>query len=128
LRHYEQAAEFCPKRGPDRAKIYREWGMVMRDSGMPSAIREAADRLKVALQEAPNDVICRHALGDCYVRMGAFEPAIEVLEPLRDHHWESTRLKTYPLLEQCYKATSKLLELANFRRKMSEEKELEAGA
>jgi tetratricopeptide (TPR) repeat protein len=125
LRHYEQAAQFCPKQGPDRAKIYREWGMVLRGCGMPSALRDAAERLKVALKETPNDVICRHALGDCYFKMGAYERATEALEPLKDHPWKDTRQKTYPLLEECYKATNRLLELANLKKKIAEEIESE---
>jgi Flp pilus assembly protein TadD len=123
LRHYEEAAQFCPKQGPDRAKIYREWGMVLRGSGMPSALRDAAERLKVALTQTPNDFVCRHALGDCYVKMGAFEPALEVLEPLKNHSWKDTRQRTYPLLEQCYKATNRILELATLKQKIAEEME-----
>jgi lipopolysaccharide biosynthesis regulator YciM len=95
--------------------------MVLRDSGMPSAFRDASERLVVALKETPMDVLCRHALGDCLVRMGAYERAIEVLKPLEDHTWKTTRDKTRPLLEQCYKATGQILELGNLRKKMADE-------
>lgn len=106
LRHYEQAAQFCPPRGPERALLYREWGIVLKGSGMPSAFRDGAERLAVALKETPTDVLCRHALGDCYVRMGAYDRAIEVLKPLEDHTWKTTRDKTRPLLEQGYRTNS----------------------
>jgi tetratricopeptide (TPR) repeat protein len=33
LRLYEQAAANAPRRGPERALIFREWGMLLRDSG-----------------------------------------------------------------------------------------------
>lgn len=95
--------------------------MVLRGSGMPSALRDAAERLKIALQETPNDVLAVHALGDCYVKMGAFELALGVLEPLRDHPRRDTRQKTYPLLEECYRATSRLLELASLRNRIAQE-------
>ncbi len=121
LRHYEQAGQFCPPRGPDRALVYREWGVVLTDSGMPTAFRDASERLAVALKETPMDVLCRHALGDCFVRMGAYGRAIEVLKPLEDHTWKTTRDKTRPLLEQCYKATGQILELAILRTKMADE-------
>ena len=48
------------------------------------------------------------------------------LEPLKDHSWKDTRQKTYPLLEECYKATNRLLELANLRKKIAQETESEA--
>jgi len=56
--------------------------MVLRDSGLPTEHRLAAEQLDVALRETPKDAICRHALGDCYVKSGNFQPAVEVLEPL----------------------------------------------
>lgn len=33
IQHYKQACEHAPKHGPDRAKVFREYGMVLRDSG-----------------------------------------------------------------------------------------------
>jgi tetratricopeptide (TPR) repeat protein len=119
LYHYERAAEFCPKQGPDRALIFREWGLVLRSSGRPTAHKEAAERLNVALSETPNDYRCRHALGDCYVKDGVYELALEVLQPLENHKFADTRRMTYPLLEQCYRATSRLLELAALHDKMA---------
>jgi tetratricopeptide (TPR) repeat protein len=54
LSHYKQAAEFSPKQGPDRAKIFREYGMVLRSSGLPSGTREAAEQLEEALKQTPS--------------------------------------------------------------------------
>lgn len=121
LHHYQQAAEFAPKHGPDRALIFREWGMVLKQSGMPGAHREAAEKLQIALNEIPHSVICRHALGDCYVKMSAFERAIETLRPLEDHPTYETRQKTRPLLEECYRGTNRLMELTELRRKMTDD-------
>jgi tetratricopeptide (TPR) repeat protein len=123
LYHYERAAEFCPKQGPDRAITFREWGLVLRGSGRPTAYRDAAERLRTALDETPNDYRCRHALGDCYVREAAHELAIEVLRPLEDHRFADTRRMTYPLLEQCYRATNRLLELAALHQKIANDRD-----
>lgn len=119
LYHYDRAAEFCPKQGSDRALIYREWGLVLRASGRPNANREAAEKLKIALEESPSDYRCRHALGDAYVKEASFELALQVLKPLEDHRFIDTRRMTYPLLERCYKATNRLLELAALHEKMT---------
>ncbi len=121
LRHYQQAAEFAPKQGPDRALIFREWGIVLRDSGMPGSLRDAADKLSIALKETPHSLICRHALGDCYVKLSAFDLAIETLKPLEDHPTRDTRVKTRALLETCYRATGRTAELLQLRDKIRRE-------
>lgn len=98
IQHYRYAADYAPKQGPDRSLVFREYGIVLRDSGLPNAHRLAAEQLEVALRQAPNDAVCRHALGDCYVKAQSFQRAAEVLEPLLDHQSSKTLQKTYPLL------------------------------
>ena len=121
LSHYKQATDLAPKQGPDRAKIFREYGMVLRDSGLPSGPREAAEQLEEALKQTPSDPLCRHALGDCYVRMMAYEKAIPVLSPLLASSSLNTRVKTYPLLETCYRATSRTRELLELREQQTKD-------
>jgi tetratricopeptide (TPR) repeat protein len=115
IQHYRQAAVHVPKHGPDRAKVYREFGMVLRDSGLPNAHRQAAEHFEVALEQTPNDAICRHALGDCYVKAGVYGKGAEVLEPLLEHQSHKTREKTYPLLLDCYTYLSEPLKAAKIR-------------
>jgi tetratricopeptide (TPR) repeat protein len=115
IHHYKQAAINVPKHGPDRAKVYREYGMVLRDSGLPNAHRQAAEQLEISLEQTPNDVICRHALGDCYVKAGVYGKGAEVLEPLLEHQSHKTREKTYPLLLTCYTYLSETLKAAKIR-------------
>ncbi len=122
LAHYKQACEVSPKQGPDRAKIFREYGIVLRSSGLASGPRDAAMALEEALKQTPGDPICRHALGDCYVKILYFEKAIQVLEPLLDSPYQTTRVKTYPLLETCYKAMSKTMELLTLRDRMAKDR------
>jgi tetratricopeptide (TPR) repeat protein len=65
LRLYERAAENAPRRGPDRAIIYREYGFLLRDSGEANATDLAIEKFDVALKENPNDPhdsrACRYA-------------------------------------------------------------------
>jgi tetratricopeptide (TPR) repeat protein len=122
LAHYKQACEVAPRQGPDRAKIFREYGIVLRSSGIASGPRDAAEALEEALKQTPGDPICRHALGDCYAKIMSYEKAIQVLEPLLESPYHNTRVKTYPLLEDCYKATSRTLELLTLKERMTSDK------
>jgi tetratricopeptide (TPR) repeat protein len=115
IQHYRHAVDHAPKQGPDRARVFREYGMVLRDSGLPTAHRLAAEQFEVALHETPKDAICRHALGDCYVKSGNFQRAVEVLEPLLNHPTTKTREKTYPLLLECYDGLGEMLKAADMR-------------
>jgi tetratricopeptide (TPR) repeat protein len=122
LTHYKQACEVAPKQGPARAKIFREYGIVLRSSGLASGPREAAEALEEALRQTPGDPVCRHALGDCYVKMMFYEKAIQVLEPLLGSPYQTTRVKTYPLLEVCYKGTDRTFELLTLKERMVQDK------
>lgn len=117
LRYYEFAANYAPKKGLDKASLYREWGMVLRDSGGPNAAREAAAKFEVALKERPNDFLARHALGNMYVKSHVYEKAIEVLEPLMQSGLTKTIIMTVPLLKKCYERTNKTFELADLKSK-----------
>ena len=117
LRYYELAALYVPKKGPDKASLYREWGMVLRDSGIPDAAREAAAKFEVALKERPNDFLARHALGNMYEKSHAYDKAIEVLEPLLHSGLTKTITMTVPLLKKCYERTSKTFELIDLKSK-----------
>src|SRR6185437_15566714 len=113
---------FAPKQGPDRASIYREWGLLLKASGSRNAPREAAPKLVEALKETPADHSCRNAIGECYVHIGSFQAAIEVLEPIRRvlHLQPDLRRAALRLLEQCYRSTADLIKLAEVRNEMQE--------
>jgi len=51
-----------------------------------------------------------------------YEKAIEILEPLLDSPYPNTRVKTYPLLETCYKGTDRTFELLTLRERMAKDK------
>lgn len=113
LRLYEQAAANSPRRGPDRALVYREWGMLLRDSGEPQATDRAIDKFEEALSEVPDDVLAIHALAHMRTRKGHWNDVIRLLEPLVDHPRESTRDKAIPLLLDAYKHSGELVKAAN---------------
>ena len=98
LELYAQAAAHAPRRGADRGLIFREWGMLLRNSGLPDATDLAIEKFETALVEMPNDPITIHALATMYDRKGAYYPVIELLEPLESHPDMKTREMAVALL------------------------------
>jgi len=117
---YEQAAANAPGRGPERALIYREWGMLLRDSGLPDATDSAIEKFEVARKETPNDAKVIHALALMYERKGVYRKVIDLLEPLRRHPSPKTReIALVPLL-RAYERTTDILGAAEVRRELQE--------
>jgi tetratricopeptide (TPR) repeat protein len=115
LQLYEQAAANAPSRGKDRALIYREWGMLLRDSGVLGATEQAIDKFEIALQETPNDPIALHALAHMVSRVGNWARVIELLEPIKNHPSIETRQKVHPLLLKAYHACGEMLKEAELK-------------
>jgi tetratricopeptide (TPR) repeat protein len=53
LRLYEQAAANAPSRGAERALIFREWGMLLKDSGGAQATEDAIEKFETACWRHP---------------------------------------------------------------------------
>lgn len=109
LEHYEQAATNSPSRGEDRARIFREWGMLIRKSGMPDALRQAIEKFEIAMEQTPHDQVLLHALAACHVKKGAYKKAQPILEQLVESRSAETRMRTYDLLLLCYRQTGERL-------------------
>jgi tetratricopeptide (TPR) repeat protein len=125
LRLYEQAYAYAPKKGRDRGFILREYGILLRDSGLPGSMTRARDLLEEALKDFSDkdDSVCRHALGDVYIKLSARRKAVEVLEPLLKHPYPEQRRKTYPLLEQLYDLLGEQVKLVELRDRRSRDTE-----
>jgi tetratricopeptide (TPR) repeat protein len=115
LRLYEQAAANAPRRGPDRTLIFREWGMLLRDSGYPNATDLAIEKLEIAHAEDPRDVVATHALAHMLGKRGVYRRVIELLEPLASSRSEATRQKTLPLLLEAYDQSGEMVKAASLR-------------
>jgi tetratricopeptide (TPR) repeat protein len=118
LRLYDKAAANAPRHGPERALIFRERGMLYRDSGFRDGTELAIENFKAALEETPNDPVCIHALAHMYKRKGAWNRVIRLLEPLADHPNERTREKTLPLLLEAYEYMGEIVKVAETKAKM----------
>lgn len=118
LKPYAQAALNAPRTGPERGLIFREWGMLLRDSGKPAATDQAVEKFEIALQDSPNDPLTRLALASMLRRKGQYSRVIELLEGLKDHPYEETQRRVRPLLLEAYEQTKEMLKAAELRAKM----------
>jgi tetratricopeptide (TPR) repeat protein len=120
LRLYEKAAGNAPRRGFDRALIFREWGILLRDCGDPEATDKAISSFEIALAETPNDVVATHALAHMLTRKGRYSQVISLLEPLAAHSNRVTREKTLPLLLEAYEHCGEILKAADIRARIEQ--------
>jgi len=88
---YEQAAMNAPSKGHDRSMIFREWGILLKESGRPDGTDRAIEKLEIAFSENPDDAVATHVLATLLNRKGKLQRARELLEPLRDHYTPKTR-------------------------------------
>lgn len=112
---YEEAAALVPKKHPERAVIYRELGLLLRQSGMPDSQERAIEMFEVAMQESPNDRICIVALAQTRARLGQWNIVISLLEPLINNDDPETRSRARPLLINAYESTGKMVEAAKIK-------------
>lgn len=112
---YDQAAANSPSRGPDRALIFRERGMLYRDSGLPDATDIAIESFRIAHEISPNDPLTVHALAHMYDRKGQFRKVIRLLEPFRKHHSKLTRKKSLPLLLNAYQNINDIIKVSEIK-------------
>jgi len=112
---YDQATAYSPAHGPNRALIFRERGMLYRDSGLPDATDIAIECFLIAYEISPHDRYTIHALAHMYDRKGQSEQVINLLEPLRTHHSKITRQKSLPLLLKAYQRQEDILKAAEVK-------------
>lgn len=118
LRLYAQAAANAPSRGPDRAVIFREWGILLRDSGEPNAASLAVEKLQTALQETPNDYVAIGVLANLLDARGAHRVLIELVEPHIQSSDQKFRKTVLPLLLKSYDRSTELLKAARLRQEL----------
>jgi tetratricopeptide (TPR) repeat protein len=115
LEMYERAAANAPRRGSDRAIIFREYGFLLRESGEPNATDLAIEKFEIARQEAPNDPVTIYGLATMLDRKGFHDRVIELLEPIKSHSNPKTRERCLPLLLKAYERKGEQLKAAEVR-------------
>lgn len=120
LAMYEQAGAHAPSRGPDRALIFREWGMLLRQSGDPQATDMAIEKFEISLGETPNDAIAATALAGLLEKKGSYRRVIDLMEPLARQGNRKNKKYALPLLIRAYDQTSEMLKCAEAKRAFDE--------
>lgn len=115
LHMYERAAANAPRRGSDRAVIFREYGFLLRESGEANATDLAIEKFEVARRETPNDPITIYGLCSMYDRKGFHDHVIDLVEPIKNHTNPKTRERCLPLLLKAYERKGELLKAAELR-------------
>ncbi len=115
MRCYEQAAANAPEKGPDKARIYREWGMLLADSGAPESTDLAIEKFRVALIDAPDDRVTRCKLAQMLDRKGMYDDVIKLVGTLVDHSDPKTRDIARSLLAKAYNRSGEWLKSAELR-------------
>lgn len=115
LQLYEQAAANAPSKGRDRARIFRERGMVLRNAGHATATDEALASFLIALEASPDDYLAAHGAATMYDRKGMDVKVIELMEPLADHPYSETRRRALDLLIKAYTRRNDPLKAAVYR-------------
>lgn len=118
LSFYEQAAQYAPSRGSKRALIYREWAILLKDSGERSALDKSIEKLLICLDETPNDEIASVTLASLYKRKGTFSKIPELLEKFIEHENLRTRELVYNLLIDAYEYNNDFIKVAEIKSKM----------
>lgn len=101
---YERAVANAPKDAFEQAKLYREWGLLTRETGEPGAAEHAAERLEHANELYSRDPITAMALTQIYEKRGHYGKTIRLLEP-----WVPTVYGKFkdPMLEALERAYTK---------------------
>lgn len=118
LKMYEQAAKNAPTRGIERAHIFREWGLLLKDSGSPHATDLAIEKFEIALLETPNDTMIIQPLAEMLDRKGAYLRIIEVLEPFVNHKSKEVNKMLFPMLLNAYKRRGDVLKAGELQIKL----------
>ena len=118
LTYYEQAAANAPRDGFERALIFREWGILLRQSGSPEAADLAAEKLEIAVAARPNDHIAITALAQVLERKGQYRRVIELLSDLSMTATGKTRDLVLPMLLNAYEQVGDMVNAAITRAKI----------
>lgn len=121
LSYYARASVDAPARGSDRALIFREYGILLRASGEPDATKKAAESLRIAVSETPNDLVAVGALAQVLDRMGVSKEIIVLLEKHEGEDSQKFRATVDPILLKAYERTNDVVKLAVMRRRLAEE-------
>ena len=118
LRFYEQAAVNAPSDRFEKAKLFREWGILLRDSGQIDALQQSMQKLESALQLNGSDMVTITALAQLYEKRGSWVKVIDLCEPWKDEVYGRARETMFPMLMRAYERSGDQLKAIDIRDRM----------
>ncbi|MEI7752662.1 MAG: hypothetical protein WCJ71_11325, partial [Candidatus Omnitrophota bacterium] len=115
---YRKASLYAPSEGKERSQLFREWGVLLQDSGDPHATTQAMEKFEEALVEAPNDFQIILLLVQMFLKQGMYLKVIEKAGYLENHKSKSIRTEILPILLNCYEKTHNILKKAEIIQKI----------
>lgn len=113
---YERAVANAPKDAYEQSKLYREWGLLTRDSGEQGAADKAAERLERANELNGRDPITAIALAQLYEKRGQHGKTIRLLAPWAPTVYGVFKDAMLEALEKAYGKSGELVKAADIKR------------
>lgn len=120
LYHYKEAALYVPKREELRAIVFRELGILLKQSGNPNGFQESTEALEHSFELNPKDPITANVLAGNYLSLGRYSESIKILKGFRQYPNLTSREYILKTLLQCYEQTNDLIEAAYTRREIKD--------
>lgn len=114
---YERAVANAPKDAYEQSKLYREWGLLTRNSGEQGAADRAAERLEHANELNSRDPITAMALAQIYEKRGQHGKTIRLLEQWVPTVYGIFKEPVLEALEKAYERSGELVKASDIKRK-----------
>lgn len=115
IRFYELAVANAPSNHFERAKLYREWGILLRDSGQIDAVDQAKQKLETAFGLNRRDYLTITVLSQLYEKQGAWLKIIELCEPVVNDVFGNVKDAIMQLLRRAYERNGDMLKAIQIR-------------
>jgi tetratricopeptide (TPR) repeat protein len=104
------------------AIAHREFGILYSKSGEIDSTSIAIQHLEIAISEMPHDGITANFLSNMYLRKGAVDPAVKILERVCDNTDRKTLEHLLPILLAAYNKsqTKYLLQISKVKQRMDD--------
>lgn len=120
LHHYKEAAQHVPKKEDLRGLVFRELGILLKQSGNLNGLQESTEALEHSFQVNSKDPITVNVLAGNYLNLGRISEAIKILEPFRKHPNLKSREYVLNTLLQCYEHNEDTIEVAYVKREIED--------
>lgn len=121
LRLYELAVANAPSNQIERARLFREWGILLRDSGQIDALDQARTKLETAFELNSRDYLTITVLSQLYERAGIWLKVIELCAPVANDVYGKMKDTILQILRRAYERNGDTLKAIEIREQMEKQ-------